>query len=224
MASKKKTAQSRKRSRPVEPKKVSFNTNYLIIIVAAIVIICIGIYFITANPGGKNNENNNPQETGNPIAIIDTSLGTIKVELYEEKTPKTCENFIKLAKEGFYDGMIFHRILDDFMIQAGNTYPDGSIATSPYGNIDFESYEGLLHEDGSISMASTGWEVGGSAQFFICDGAQSGLDGGYAVFGKTIEGIEVVRDIADNPQDGSSSAGGGKPIEDILINSITIEE
>ena len=73
-------------------------------------------------------------------------------------------------------------------------------------------------------MASTGWGVGGSAQFFICDGAQSSLDGGYAVFGKTIEGIDVVRDIADEPEDGSSSAGGGKPLTDIIIYSITIEE
>jgi cyclophilin family peptidyl-prolyl cis-trans isomerase len=114
--------------------------------------------------------------------------------------------------------------MDDFMIQAGNTYPDGSTKESPYGTIQFESTPDLSHEDGSISMASTGAGVGGSAQFFICDGAQPDLDGSYAVFGKTVDGIEVVRDIADEPHDSSyGSVGGGRPLEDVIIYSITIE-
>jgi len=152
-----------------------------------------------------------------------TSKGIIKVELYKNLAPVTCKNFSNLANEGFYDGMIFHRIMDDFMIQAGNTYPKRTTFESPYGTIAFESNPSLTHEDGSISMASTGWGVGGSAQFFICDGPQSSLDGGYAVFGKTVEGIDVVRDIADDPQDNNSPAGGGRPITDIIIYSITIE-
>ena len=158
----------------------------------------------------------------NPIALIDTSKGTIAVELYNDKMPITCQNFINLANSGFYDGMIFHRILDDFMIQAGNTYPDSTTKESPYGIIEFE-YSDVKHIDGSISMASTGAGIGGSAQFFICDGAQNGLDGSYAAFGKTIYGMSVVRDIADENHDNSSPAGGGKPITDIIINSITIE-
>ncbi len=162
-------------------------------------------------------------EYENPTAIIDTSKGTIKIELYLDKTPDTVTNFINLAQDGFYDGMIFHRIKDNFMIQAGNTYPDGSTKESPYGNIEFEYDETLSHVDGAISMASTGSGVGGSSQFFICDEKQSFLDGSYAIFGVTTEGIEVVRDIADDPRDDSSPAGGGKPYEDILINSITIE-
>ncbi len=158
----------------------------------------------------------------NPIALIDTSKGTIVVELYNDKMPITCQNFINLANSGFYDGMIFHRILDNFMIQAGNTYPDGTTKESPYGNIEFE-YSDVKHVDGSISMASTGAGIGGSAQFFICDGSQQSLDGSYAAFGKTIDGMSVVRDIADEDHDNSSPAGGGKPIKDIIINSITIE-
>ena len=146
------------------------------------------------------------------------------MQLYKDLAPITCKNFIKLADEGFYDGMIFHRILDDFMIQAGNTYPNGTTVESPYGTIEFESNSSLKHEDGSISMASTGWGVGGSAQFFICDGDQSSLDGGYAVFGKTVEGIDVVRDIADESHDNSSIAGGGRTDTDIIIYNITIEE
>ena len=159
----------------------------------------------------------------NPTAIIDTSKGIIKIELYLDKAPITVENFVKLAEDGFYDGMIFHRIMDNFMIQAGYMYPDGSTKQSPYGNIEFEYNESALHIDGAISMASTGAGVGGSSQFFICDGAQPFLDGNYAVFGVTTEGIDVVRDIADDDHDGSSPAGGGRPLEDIIINNIAIE-
>jgi len=162
-------------------------------------------------------------EYQNPTATIDTSKGNIKIELFLDKTPETVKNFVKLANDGFYDGMIFHRIADNFMIQAGYIYPDGSIKPSPYDNIEFEYDEDALHVDGAISMASTGAGVGGSAQFFICDGRQQFLDGNYAVFGVTIQGIDVVRDIADDPHDSSSPAGGGKPYDDIIINSIIIE-
>lgn len=162
-------------------------------------------------------------DSQNPTAIIDTTKGIIKIELYLDKAPITVENFIKLAQDGFYNDMIFHRISNDFMIQAGYLYSDGSTQESPYDNIEFEYNETALHVDGAISMASTGSGVGGSSQFFICDGAQPFLDGSYAVFGVTTEGIEVVRDIADEGHDSSSPAGGGRPYEDIIINSITIE-
>jgi cyclophilin family peptidyl-prolyl cis-trans isomerase len=160
-------------------------------------------------------------ENDNPIALFDTTKGTFAVELYFDKMPITCDNFINIANTGFYDGMIFHRISDDFMIQAGNTFPDGSTKESPFGNIQFEVSD-VKHLDGTISMASTGAGVGGSSQFFICDGPQSFLDGNYAAFGRTIFGMNVVRDIADDDHDDSNPAGGGKPLKDIKINSITI--
>ena len=159
----------------------------------------------------------------NPISLIDTSMGMIVVELFEDKTPITAGNFIKLVNDGFYNGMNFYRISDDFMIQAGRYFPDGSQDQSPYENIEFETHEDVKHVDGAISMASTAPGVGGSGEFFICDGAQSFLDNSYAAFGVVIEGIEVVRDIAAQPHDNSNSAGGGVPLEDIIINSITIE-
>jgi peptidyl-prolyl cis-trans isomerase B (cyclophilin B) len=80
----------------------------------------------------------------------------------------------------------------------------------------------VKHVDGAISMASTGAKVGGSAEFFICDGAQTFLDGNYAAFGVTIEGLDVVKSIAAQPQDNSGGDGTGKPTTDIIINSITI--
>ena len=222
MESKKKT--ERKRSNEMKKKPTNDKKPLIaVIVLIGIIVIAAGVYLVLNKPSENGSDTTNG-DTVNPIAVIDTSRGTIKVELYQDKAPKTVENFVKLVNDGFYDGMIFHRVMDNFMIQAGNTYPNGTIKNSPYGNIVFESDPDLIHEDGSISMASTGAGVGGSAQFFICDGAQSGLDGSYAVFGKTISGIEVVRDIADEPHDSSyGSVGGGRPLEDIIINSITIE-
>jgi len=161
----------------------------------------------------------------NPISLIDTSMGMIVLELFEDKTPITAGNFKKLVNDGFYDGLIFHRIKDNSMIQAGRETPDGQFKTSPYGNIEFETHEDVKHIDGAISMASTAAGVGGTAEFFICDGAQLGLDGGYAAFGVVIEGIGVVQEIAGTEHDGSlePNPGGGKPLQDIVINSITIE-
>lgn len=162
---------------------------------------------------------------GNSTAIIETTEGTITVELYDDKMPKTTDNFKKIAKDGFYDGLIFHRIKDDFMIQAGLMYPNETTKQSPYGTISFESHQDVTHVDGAISMASTAPQTGGSAQFFICDGAQHFLDGSYAAFGKVIDGMDVVRAIASAEHDGSlePNPGGGKPLEDIVIESITIE-
>lgn len=213
----------RVRSRPVQKqspvKKIKRNkfAMFLVILIVAMLVFS-GFYVVFTSLTSDDGE------AGNPIAVFDTTKGEFKVELYEDKLPITCGNFIKLVEDGFYDGMIFYRILDDFMIQAGRYFPDGSEQQSPYGNIEFESDPTVLHVDGAISMASTGAGVGGSSEFFICDGVQTGLDGSYAAFGAVIEGIEVVRDIADEPHDNSSPAGGGKPFTDIVINSITIED
>ena len=189
----KKPKGSRKRSRPIEPKKSKLSPKILAIIgvIAIIIVVSVGLMIL-----GGNNQENGMKENDVSIAIIETSKGTIKVELFKDKLPNTCDNFIKLANEGFYDGMIFHRISDDFMIQAGYMFPDGSTKNSPYGNIEFETHEDVKHVDGAISMASTGVGVGGSSQFFICDGAQSLLDGSYAAFGVVVEGLEVVKTIA----------------------------
>jgi len=240
MPSKKYTAQKRaemserKRSRPVEKKSV-FKKNKLLLpyLLLAIVLILVVSVIIFVNPFGEdivkdngddtNDNGDTPPLSGNPIAVFDTSEGTFSIELYQDKVPKTSANFIRLVNDEFYDGMTFYRISDDFMIQAGRYFPDGSQAQSPYGNIEFETHEDVKHVDGAISMASTGAGVGGSGEFFICDGAQSFLDGNYAPFGVVIEGIEIVRSIAAKPHDNSNPAGGGVPLEDIIINSITIE-
>jgi len=226
MAAKKRSS-SRKRSRSVEKRskftKIKKNKILIGVILVVILIAAVAAIYVYIGTGSD--------EEGNPVAIIDTSMGTIKVELRQDKAPNTCENFINLANDGFYDGVIFHRIKDDFMIQAGRDTQDGEVKTSPYGNIEFETHDDVKHVDGAISMASTDARVGGSAEFFICDGAQSGLDGNYAAFGVVIEGMDVVQAIAAAEHDGSLEPtpenpylpGGGKPLVDIIINSIIIE-
>ncbi len=230
MSAKKKDS-SRKRSRPTEPTSViPKNNKTLMSIIAVILLIVIAasVYMIVS--GGDSSG-----DTGgdNPIAVFDTTMGEFKIELYEDKTPITVANFVKLVNDGFYDGMNFYRISDDFMIQAGRYYPDGTQAQSPYGSIEFEAHPDVLHVDGAISMARSTDPNSASAEFFICDEAQRGLDDdynqenygqrGYTAFGACIEGLDVIHTIAAQPHDGSHPAGGGKPYEDIIINSITIE-
>jgi peptidyl-prolyl cis-trans isomerase A (cyclophilin A) len=203
---------------PQKLQKTSRKWMY-IAIVLIVIVIAAGAYAVLRN-SSSNTPKNNGTSTGNPIAVFDTTLGTFKVELYKDKMPTTVNNFVKLVNAGFYNGLIFHRIGANFMIQGGAYYPNGTMKSSPYGNIPFETSD-VKHVDGAISMASTGAKVGGSSQFFICDGTQTALDGNYAAFGVTIEGLDVVRSIAAQPHPDSGD-GTGKPTTDIIINSITI--
>ena len=218
----------RKRSRPVEKRskftKIKKNKILMSLILVVIVIVAVAAaYVYVVSNASDVDENNTNDADGNPIAFFDTTNGMFRVELFEDKTPITVGNFVKLVNDGFYNGMTFYRISDDFMIQAGRFFPDGTEEQSPYGTIEFETHEDVKHVDGAISMASTSAGVGGSSEFFICDGEQSFLDGNYAPFGVVIEGIEVVRDIAAQPHDNSNPAGGGVPLEDIIINRMFIE-
>jgi peptidyl-prolyl cis-trans isomerase A (cyclophilin A) len=149
-------------------------------------------------------------------AVIQTTRGTIKIELYEERAPITTANFIDLVEDDFYDGLIFHRIIDDFMIQTGD--PTGTGSGGSNETINLEIHPELRHIDGAISMARSANPNSASSQFFICDGAQSHLDDSYAVFGKTVEGIHVVRAIA-----AEATGANDRPINDVKIVRITIE-
>ena len=232
----------RRRSRPVTKQsathKIKRNKPAMALVIIIILMLIFSTFYVVftsfSNTNGSNNVStgsyksdpnyvNALAETEYPVAVIELSEEeAIAIELYNDEMPITCQNFIDLINRGFYDGMIFHRVMDGFMIQAGKSLPDGTTKISPFGNIVFEP-SNVQHDDGAISMASTGDQVGGSAEFFICDGAQHGLDGRYAAFGKTIYGIEYVREIADEPHDSSFGAvGGGKPYNDIIIISITI--
>ena len=122
-------------------------------------------------------------------ATFDTDRGPIKVELAADKAPLTVANFVNLAKRGFYDGLKFHRVIDDFMIQGG--CPQGTGTGGPGYRFEDEANNGLRHERGVLSMANAGPNTNGS-QFFITHVATPWLDGKHTVFGKVVEGLDAV--------------------------------
>ena len=127
------------------------------------------------------------------VAEIETKKGTIRIQLYDDKTPKTCANFEKLVAKGFYDGLAFHRVLDNFMIQGG--CPEGTGTGGPGYQFEDEFHPELKHDGpGVLSMANSGPNTNGS-QFFITHVATDWLDGKHSVFGKVIEGLDVVNAI-----------------------------
>lgn len=128
-------------------------------------------------------------------AIIKTNHGEMKVEFYEKDAPNTVANFVKLAKDGFYDGLTFHRVLPDFVIQGG--CPKGNGTGGPGYKIDCElDGDNQYHDRGVLSMAHAGRNTGGS-QFFICHGRTNTahLDGNHTCFGKVIEGVDIIDKI-----------------------------
>ena len=127
-------------------------------------------------------------------ATIDTAKGSIRIELFEEQCPKTVGNFEKLVQDGFYDGLVFHRVLADFMIQGG--CPEGTGTGGPGYTFEDELHPDLKHEGpGTLSMANSGPNTNGS-QFFITHIATPWLDGKHSVFGKVLEGQDVVDSMA----------------------------
>lgn len=135
-----------------------------------------------------------------------TNKGVFVAEMFEDKAPLTTKNFIELVEKGFYDGIIFHRVIDGFMIQGGD--PTGSGMGGPGYKIKDEFGEGLKHDDeGILSMANAGPNTGGS-QFFITLAPTPWLNGHHAIFGKVVEGMDVVRligvvqtDFRDRPRE-----------------------
>lgn len=137
-----------------------------------------------------------PSPTPSKVAYATVEVegkGKFVVELNLKKAPKTAGNFIKLAEQGFYNGLTFHRVVPDFVVQGGD--PNGNGTGGPGYTIPFEE-TGLKHEDGAVAMAlSPGDKNSAGSQFYICLGPQHQLDGDYAVFGKVIQGMDVVRKI-----------------------------
>ncbi len=146
----------------------------------------------------------------------------IKLELYKDIAPISCENFEKLVKMGFYDGLIFHRVIYGFMLQGG--CPDGTGMGGPGYKIKGEFAQNgvennLKHTRGVLSMARSQDPDSAGSQFFIMHKDAPHLDGGYAAFGKVVEGMDVVDEIAECDTDFAD-----KPLEDVVMESVTIIE
>ncbi len=151
---------------------------------------------------------------GDKVARIDTDFGTIVFELYPGDAPKTVENFVTLAEKGFYDNLIFHRVIKGFMIQTG--CPQGTGTGGPGYMIKAE-FNARRHVAGTVAMARSGDPDSAGSQFFICHKASPHLDGQYTVFGQVIEGQDVVDNIATVP-----TGPGDKPMKPIKMKRVTI--
>jgi cyclophilin family peptidyl-prolyl cis-trans isomerase len=148
----------------------------------------------------------------NPIVVVETSLGTIELELFWDKTPKTAENFLRLTISGFYDSLTFHRIVPNFVIQGGD--PLGTGTGGPGYTIDFEEAD-TKHLRGSLGMARSQDPNSGGSQFYICLKPLPNLDGDYVVFGKVVKGMDVVDKIA-----GAKTDATDMPIEKVIMTKV----
>ncbi len=169
----------------------------------------------------------------NPKAIFDTNKGQFTAEIFSDEMPITAENFITLAKSGFYDGLHFHRVIDGFMIQFGCPHskdpasPRCGTGGPPHGTIEDEHLDNakFSNEPGTLSMANTGRPNSGGSQFFINTAHNSYLDwfapgpSKHPVFGKIVDGSDIVEAIGK-----AQTGAGDRPVEPIEVKSITIEE
>ncbi len=190
-----------------------------------------------------------PVSGGDTVAVMHTNMGDIQIKLFADKAPKTVENFVTHAKNGYYDGLIFHRVINDFMIQGGDPTGTGMGGESIYGSSFEDEFDPSLHNlRGALSMANAGPNTNGS-QFFIVqakavpdnmidqmrsmpdsfpedivdfyekNGGTPWLDFRHTVFGQVFDGMDTVDKIAE-----TEVGAADKPIEDVIINSIEIKE
>jgi peptidyl-prolyl cis-trans isomerase A (cyclophilin A)/peptidyl-prolyl cis-trans isomerase B (cyclophilin B) len=178
------------------------------------------ILSLAAVPGGAL--------AADPQVDIKTNVGTIRLELYPAKAPKTVENFLQYVKDGHYNGTIFHRVIDGFMVQGGGF--EGSYKQKPTRDpVQNEAKGGLKNDAGTVAMARTPDPHSASAQFFVnlknndFLNAERSQDGwGYAVFGKVVSGMDVVTKIAKTPTGAAGPFGSDVPKQPVIIESVTV--
>jgi cyclophilin family peptidyl-prolyl cis-trans isomerase len=200
----------------------------------ALILFLFSFMFIACSGTSSENKDqttskNIPKETSTmtepkndtlTIAVIQTNMGTIEIELYADKAVKTVQNFVGLAEKKYYDGIIFHRVIDNFMIQGGDPTGTGSGGQSIWGRpFEDEVKTGLKHSsEGILSMANAGPNTNGS-QFFITLRDTPWLDGKHTIFGKVISGMDVVKAIGK-----VKTNQNDRPLTDVTMQSVTIEK
>lgn len=190
---------------------------YAIVSLLGLVVIIFVIGFFVQNDMGSTTN-----------VVMETSMGVVKIELYQDKAKNTVENFLKYVDQKHYDGTIFHRVIPDFMIQGGG-FEAGNLNSekSTFGGIKNESTNGLLNKRGTLAMARTDDPHSATAQFFInvkdngfLDKAQAKDGWGYAVFGRVIDGMDVVDAIRMVPTRDAGRGHSNLPTKDVIIKSI----
>ncbi len=181
------------------------------------------------NVATTSTESSGDKMSANPVIKIETSKGTMMLELDAEKAPNTAANFVAYVEDGFYDGLIFHRVIPNFMVQGGGMNPDMSEKADKRAPIKNEANNGLKNDRGTIAMARTGDPHSASSQFFLnlkdndflnfTSESQAGW--GYAVFGKITEGMDVIDEIA-KAKTGNHGGHGDVPLEAITITKMSV--
>jgi len=187
-------------------------------------LITLGIWACNGQDAEKVDTTKNQSKTESKemtVAVMKTNMGTIEIELYAEQTPKTVENFVGLAEKDYYNGIIFHRVIPNFMIQGGDPTGTGRGGASLWGKpFEDEIVPSLVFDEpGILAMANSGPNTNGS-QFFITVAATTWLNGNHTIFGKVTEGMDVVYAISKV----STSKPGDKPLQDVVMESVTIEQ
>lgn len=175
-----------------------------------------------AGPGGVQGREEGGaavKRQGSPHAVIETSRGTITCRLFPDKAPKACENFTLLAGRGYYNGVIFHRVIPGFMIQGGDPTGTGRGGASAWGAAFEDEFDPSVSHDrpGVLSMANAGPGTNGS-QFFITLAPTPWLDNRHTIFGEVVEGMETVRTIG-----AVETRPGDKPVTDVLMERVSVD-
>ncbi len=178
----------------------------------------------------KTETNTGAKMSANPMIKMETSLGTIMIELNAEKAPNSAANFVSYVEDGFYDGLIFHRVIPNFMVQGGGMNPDMSEKENK-ASIKNEANNGLKNEKGTLAMARTNDPHSATSQFFINlkdngfldHTSESPAGWGYAVFGKVTDGMDVVEAI-EKVKTGNNGPHGDVPLEAVTIIKATVEK
>lgn len=197
-------------------------------IVKLLAVLGLGTVMVIAQNDNQKTEKPQEQKVNTKeVAVIKTTKGDMVIEFWDDVAPKTVENFKKLAKEGFYDGTAFHRIIKGFMIQGGDPLTKDKTKEDLYGTggpgyqIKAE-FNNRKHQRGVISMARAAHPDSAGSQFFICHADAPFLDGKYTAFGKLIKGDDVLEKIANTPVGPSRTGENSKPLERVEIISIKI--
>jgi cyclophilin family peptidyl-prolyl cis-trans isomerase len=192
---------------------------YLFIITSISIAMLVACTNQNTHDTKSNKEEGKKMTSPTTVAIIKTNMGTIEIELFADQTPKTVENFVGLSEKGYYNGVIFHRVIENFMIQGGDPTGTGRGGESFWGGKFADEFDSNLRHDGPgiLSMANAGPNTNGS-QFFITLVATPWLDGKHSVFGKVINGMDVVYAI------GKVKATQDRPVNDVVMEQVTIEK
>ncbi len=203
-------------------KKAKLMKNVWAAVAAVAVIAIVAIVAVSIS-----NNKPIPEEQYPVVSMEIEGYGTVEMTLDPNKAPNTVKNMISLVESEFYDGQKILRVSKNFVIQLGS--PDGTLSGGPGYTIpgEFElngfSKNDIKHEAGVLSMARTNDFDGAGSQFFICTGTASHLDGSYAAFGKVTKGMDIIMQINEVEHDNSIQAGGGVPVDDIIITSMTVD-